>query len=86
MRNRTSYSNANMVGQRIRSLREKQGLSQGDLLARIQVLDSNMSQSKLSRIEGQLVPVSDTDLFSISQALHVAIDDLFPQSDSFGTM
>ena len=37
MRNRTSYSNANMVGQRIRSLREKQGLSQGELLARIQV-------------------------------------------------
>ena len=73
MRNRTSYSNANMVGQRIRLLREKQGLSQGELLARIQVLDSNMSQSKLSRIEGQLVPVSDTELFLISQALQRVI-------------
>ena len=86
MRNRASYSNANMVGQRIRSLREKQGLSQGDLLARIQVLDSNMSQSKLSRIEGQLVPVSDTELFLISQALRVTMNDLSPQSGNSGAV
>ncbi len=82
MRNRTYCSNANLVGQRIRSLREGQGLSQGELLARIQVLGNNMTQTKLSRIEGQLIPVSDIDLFSISQALHVTINDLFPQTGS----
>ena len=62
MRYRKTCSNANLVGQRIRSIRENQGLSQGELLARIQVLDSSMSQPKLSRIEGQLITVSDADL------------------------
>ena len=37
-----------------------------------------MSQSKLSRIEGQQIVVSDSDLFIIAQALQVRIAALFP--------
>ena len=40
-----------------------------------------MTQPKLSRIEGQLVPFSDRDLYVISRALHVPMNDLFPPSD-----
>ena len=76
MRRRASCGNANMVGQRIRAIRRKQGLSQGELLARIQLRDNDMTQSKLSRIEGQLIIVMDKDLCVIADALGVSILDL----------
>ena len=77
MRQRSSKS-ANIVGQRIQRLRIDQGLVQRDLVARIQLLDGDISQSKLSRIEGQLITVTDRDLFVIAQALQVEAGDLFP--------
>ena len=77
MRQRSSKS-ANIVGQRIQRLRIDQGLLQRDLVARIQLLDGDISQSKLSRIEGQLITVTDRDLFVIAQALQVEAGDLFP--------
>ena len=78
MRHRASSSDVNYVGQRIRSLREQENLSQGELLARIQVSGHNMSQPRLSRIEGQLIPVSDRDLVAICRALHVNFNDIVP--------
>lgn len=80
MRHRLSCNTANIVGQRIQSLRNSQGLLQSDLVARIQLLEGDISQSKLSRIEGQLIAVTDRDLFVIAQALQVEIGDLFPPS------
>ena len=77
MRQETSKS-ANIVGQRIRNLRLSQGLLQRDLVARIQLLDHEMSQSKLSRIEGQRIVATDRDLYVIAQALQVEAGDLFP--------
>ncbi len=78
MRRRSSCSNTNIVGQRIQKIRQERGLSQGDLIARLQLMDSDFSQSKLSRIEGQLITVSDRDLFAIAKALGVNVGELFP--------
>ena len=77
MRQRSSKS-ANIVGQRIQRLRIDQGLLQRDLVAKIQLLDGDISQAKLSRIEGQLIAVTDRDLFVIAQALQVEAGDFFP--------
>lgn len=77
MRRRTKESSKNMVGKRIHLLREQKGLSQGTFLAQLQIAGSDMSQSKLSRIEGQQIPVSDTDLFNIASVLRVSVDELF---------
>lgn len=41
-----------------------------------------MSQSKLSRIEGQQIPVSDIDLYHIATVLKVNVLALFPDKDS----
>lgn len=77
MRRRSKESTKNMVGKRIRFLREQKGLSQGEFLAQLQIAGSDMSQSKLSRIEGQQIPVSDTDLYNIASLLRVSVDELF---------
>ena len=58
-------------------IRERKGIGQGELIIKIQLLNVDMSQSKLSRIEGQQIVVSDSDLFIIAQALQVNAADLF---------
>lgn len=78
MRHRVKYSDCNIVGARIREIREKKGIGQGELIIKIQLLNVDMSQSKLSRIEGQQIVGSDSDLFVIAQALQVSVADLFP--------
>lgn len=78
MRHRSKEYTRNIVGKRIRILREQKGMSQGEFLAKIQLAGSEMSQSKLSRIEGQQIPVSDTDLYNIASVLNVNISELFP--------
>lgn len=78
MRRRTKEYSRNIVGKRIRFLREQKNMSQGEFLAKIQLTGSDMSQSKLSRIEGQQIPVSDIDLYNIASVLNVTIAELFP--------
>lgn len=78
MRHRVKYSDCNIVDARICEIREKKGIGQGELIIKIQLLNVDMSQSKLSRIEGQQIVVSDSDLFVIAQALQVSVADLFP--------
>ena len=78
MRRRIKCGDCNLVGDRIRAIRERKGIAQGELVIRLQLLNGNMSQSKLFRIEGQQITVSDSDLFLIAQALQVSVADLFP--------
>ena len=78
MRRRAKCSDCNIVGGRIREIRERKGIGHGELIIKIQLLNVDMSQSKLSRIEGQQIVVSDSDLFTIAQALQVSVADLFP--------
>ena len=78
MRRRSICSDCNMVGGRIRSIRESKGPGQGELIAKVQLQGSEMSQSKLSRIEGQQISVTDKDLYLIANALDVNVGDLFP--------
>jgi len=78
MRRRSKCGDCNIVGDRISQIRKAKGIGQGELIIKIQLLNADISQSKLSRIEGRQIAVSDSDLFIIAQALQVNISDLFP--------
>ena len=79
MRKRTNRGTRNLIGSYIVQTRKKKGLGQGELLSKIQLLGSDMTQAKLSRIEGQMVVLTDRDLLIIAKALDVSLDELCEQ-------
>lgn len=80
MRRRQKAGDRNIVGMEICRIRREKKLGQAELLSRIHLQGIDMNQAKLSRIEGQMVAVTDRDLYAISQALRISIDTLFQKS------
>lgn len=77
MRNKTqNLGNKNIIGQKVRDERTKQGLLQKDLLARLQVAGIDISPSGLSKLEGQTRLVTDKELVAIAGALNITTDTL----------
>ncbi len=64
----------NIVGARVREARKSAmpPLTQGDLVARLQVLGIKIDQSGLSKLEGGKRPVTDTELVALAKALRVS--------------
>ena len=67
--------NRNIVGNRVRQARKaaKPPITQSDLIARLQLLDMNIDQSGLSKIENGQRPVSDTEVIALAKALKVSV-------------
>ncbi len=65
----------NIVGIRVRQARKaaKPPITQSDLMARLQLLDMNIDQSGLSKIENGQRPVSDTEVIALAKALKVSV-------------
>lgn len=63
----------NIVGIRVRQARKaaKPPVTQSDLIARLQLLDMNIDQSGLSKIENGQRPVSDMEVVALAKALKV---------------
>ncbi len=63
----------NIVGIRVRQARKsaKPPITQSDLIARLQLLDMNIDQSGLSKIENGQRPVSDIEIVALAKALKV---------------
>ena len=59
----------NIVAQRVRQAREEAGLTQDQLVARLQVMEVNIDQQSLSRIEHNLRLVRDFELLCLAKAL-----------------
>ena len=64
----------NMVGARVAEARQRMGMKQSELLAKLQVAGINISVPALSLLEGQERPVTDYELCALSDALHVSVD------------
>ena len=64
----------NLVGVRVRQARKatKPPITQSDLIARLQLLDMNIDQSGLSKIENGQRPVSDMEVVALAKALKVS--------------
>ena len=65
----------NIVGIRVRQARKaaKPPITQSDLIARLQLLDMNIDQSGLSKIENGQRPVSDMEVLAFARALKVSV-------------
>lgn len=63
----------NIVGIRVRQARKaaKPPITQSDLIARLQLLDVNIDQSGLSKIENGQRPVTDIEVVALAKALKV---------------
>ena len=69
----------NIVGARVTEARNKIGLKQKDLLARMQVAGVLISLPALSLLEGQKRPVPDIELKALSEILEVDVRWLLGQ-------
>lgn len=68
----------NIVGPKIRQLRDQQGLTQEMFAARCTVLGLDLSRATLSKIEAQLRCVTDKELVILAAALKVGAAELLP--------
>ena len=82
MRQRKQLGDRNVVGARIRGIRVCRNMEQGDVVTQVELMGEWLTQSKLSRIEGQKSIVTDRDLIILSKVLNVPVGDLFPPWDS----
>ena len=68
---KTDYNgNKNVVFNRIKMARENMGLSQAELAARMQVLNINLDQQMISKIERNLRIVTDYELAVFCRVLN----------------
>lgn len=67
----------NMIGPRIKELRESQGLTQEELTARCNLIGWDISRSTLAKIEAQVRRVTDDEIPLLADALKVSISQLY---------
>lgn len=67
----------NMIGERVKALRQEQGLSQQALSEKLETLAIYVCRGSISRIEDKKRTVTDIELYGLSQVLGIPIDQLF---------
>lgn len=63
----------NIIGSRVVTIRKSKGIKQREFLARLQTLGLDISQTSLSRLEGQYRLVQDYEVVVIAKALEVSV-------------
>jgi len=71
----------NVVGPRIRRLRNAKNWSQNILAAKLQVAGLDKSRPAVARIESQIVHVCEYELLYFAKVLGVGLLDLYPEID-----
>lgn len=77
---RNMPSPRNICGPQIRSLRNKAGLTQQELAAKLNLTGWNISRDTLAKIESQVRWLADFEIVLIAKTLGVSISDLYPES------
>lgn len=78
---RTPDGKKNIVGSRVRALREKAGLSQEQLMAQLQLLGMDAERGVIKRIEGGQRAVSDLELRLLAKYFQVSYEYLLDGTD-----
>ncbi len=76
-----SAKHKNIVGPQVRKRRYSLGLKQADLAAKLQILGWEIDRAGVSKIESQFIWVSDFEMLYLSEALKMAVTELFPNLD-----
>jgi len=71
----------NVIGPKIRQLRQEQNWTQEALAARCNVLDWDISRGTLAKIEAQLRRVTDQEVVILAKALRVKIEKIYSQPE-----
>ena len=74
----------NLVGPTVRQLREKKGLTQGDLAAKLNLLGWDLSRETLAKIEAQIRWVADFEIIFLANALGLDGPALLRQAAAAG--
>jgi transcriptional regulator with XRE-family HTH domain len=74
----------NIVGPVIRELREKQGLTQAALVAKLNLVGWDASRDIVARIEGQIRWVADFEIVKLAEAIGLDAPDLIRQAVAKG--
>lgn len=69
---RTETGEKNLVGPRLRGLRERDGMSQRDLARRLQLVGMDMDKNVITRIETNKRYVTDLELRAIATIFNVS--------------
>jgi transcriptional regulator with XRE-family HTH domain len=76
-----SIMHKNVVGLQVRKRRYNLGLKQADLAAGLQVLGWEIDRAGVSKIESQLIWVSDFQMLYLGEALKILSLELLPKLD-----
>ncbi|MEA3189151.1 MAG: hypothetical protein QOD99_2981 [Chthoniobacter sp.] len=69
----------NIVGPKLRQLRDARDLSQAAFAAKCQLLGWDASRDMIAKIEGQTRWVSDSEWVFLARALQVPLEEFLPQ-------
>jgi transcriptional regulator with XRE-family HTH domain len=67
----------NVVGPKVKKIRDEKGLTQEELVARCNLLKWEISRSTLAKIESQVRRVTDDEVVLLAKALQINIHDLY---------
>lgn len=70
------YGNKNVICKNLRRFRKMRGLTQDQLAARMQVMNVNLTQELISRIERNSRIVTDYELACLCRALGVTVEEM----------
>lgn len=70
------YDNKNVICSKVRYYRKKRKLTQGQLAAKLQVMNVNIDQQMISKIERNKRIVTDFELACLCRALCVPLADM----------
>lgn len=72
--------NKNIIGGKVKELRIKNGLTQGQLAAKLQTLNINIDQQMISKIENNDRIVTDYELACLCIVLNISVEDMLSDS------
>lgn len=84
MKQRINANGKNLVGERLRVLRNRDKLSQRDLAREFQLIGIDMDKNVITRIETNKRYVTDFELQAIKQIFNVSYDYLIDGIDDTG--
>jgi transcriptional regulator with XRE-family HTH domain len=78
MKTKKIVSTGNLIGKRIRLLRELRGWTQHELAQKLRAADNPVTRDVIARWELRQTPVTDVRIKALAVVLRTSINDLFP--------
>ena len=72
-----NYGTKNIVGKKIETLRKERNISQKDFIARLRVAGLDINPTSYSKLEGQVRIATDKEIYVITKALNVPLEEIF---------